>query len=417
MLVGIVVFIVMLALWSRKSRKGVSLFYQKYAMFTATDPPQNVRDAIGVKDPMCLKGSLVPNSGGEVPFYWWEWSSSSMISTGQSIQHTISCFLAISFPPNAVSEKFEQIAIREKDAKRSLLKKLKSIYALDFRKPTRVEKLADGAFVIFWQIVQRPEVMEDKITWLKNNLSVPAVTTIPQPSAPQPQPKAPVMIQKSPKPPTNAKAIFYKNCTYAELCRTLSAAWPSLELELHHEGPKLDKEGWDYFDYDAILGDSTQPNDVAFWLTDETYAETAVRLFSDQYGGRAYINRGGYSVETRETIEYCNDPFMLPMNKYSYGEFKRLAVERWPNLTIELYDVSPYHGVLTSGYPELPADFDMTTLTAVGDPLHDYIYICDWRDSLKRGKIGASIKNNRLGTLCSGNEVNQRLKDYEAATA
>ena len=169
-LIAIAIFIVLLALWSRRSRKGVREFYAKYGMFSADDPPKNVLDAIGVAKPLCLHGSVSSISGSVVPFHWWEWTRSSLHSTGTGVQGSISCFLAISFAPDTVSKEFQQKAIAQKEAKRSVLKIFKDIYALDTDKPIRIEKLADGTFVIFWQVVQRPKVMEDKIAWLKTNL-------------------------------------------------------------------------------------------------------------------------------------------------------------------------------------------------------------------------------------------------------
>lgn len=169
-LIGIAIFIVLLALWSRKSRKGVREFYAKYGMFSVDAPPRNVIEAIGVPKPLCLQASVSSVSGSVVPFHWWEWTRSSLHSTGTGVQGSISCFLAISFAPNTVTKNFEQKAIDLKGAKRSVLKRFKDIYALDTDKPIRVESLSDGTFVVFWQVIQRPKVMEDKIDWLKNNL-------------------------------------------------------------------------------------------------------------------------------------------------------------------------------------------------------------------------------------------------------
>ena len=171
-LIAIALFIGGLAIWSRRKRQGVREFYTKHSLFLANDAPQNVREAMSVTDPMCLKGKLAPRSGGEVIFYWWEWSASSLISTGNGVQSSISCFLAISFLPDTISQRFKELAIEAKEAKQGLSKYLKDIYALNTKKPIRIEDLPDGSFVIFWQIVQRPEVMEDKIAWLTANLSV-----------------------------------------------------------------------------------------------------------------------------------------------------------------------------------------------------------------------------------------------------
>ena len=173
-LLAIAAFIVLLALWSRSKRKGVAQFYAKYSMVAADDAPQNVRDAMGVDVPLCLKGKIKPAAGGEVQFYWWEWSSSSMHYTGGGSHGSISCFLAVSFPPNTVSEAFERKTFEEKDAATGILTKVKRGIALDTETPIRIEKLPDGTFIIFWAVLQRPEIMEHKIAWLRENLSVPA---------------------------------------------------------------------------------------------------------------------------------------------------------------------------------------------------------------------------------------------------
>ncbi|MFT3745508.1 MAG: hypothetical protein QM785_14600 [Pyrinomonadaceae bacterium] len=211
---------------------------------------------------------------------------------------------------------------------------------------------------------------------------------------------------------TKAAAVFCKHDNYATLCAEVTAAWPNLTLELNHISPQFYHEGRDEFDYETVFFDASEPNGVVITLDDDTISEIACRLFEEQFGGRCYILRDGLSVEGDETLEYCNDPFRLPLNKFKYGEFKKLFSERWTNLTIQMFDVSPYHGVLTSGYKELADNFDMATQNACGDPLHDYIFISDWGATLKRSNLGATIINNSLGTACTGNDRNERLKNY-----
>jgi hypothetical protein len=177
------------------------------------------------------------------------------------------------------------------------------------------------------------------------------------------------------------------------------------------------KESRDVFDDDQTFFDTIGPDDVVLWLTDQSIAETANKLFSDRFNCAAFILRNGLSVEDPETLEYCNDPFMLPLNKFTYGEFKRLFSQRWPNLSIELYDVSPDHGGLWRGAKELDNDLDMSSFSEVGYPLHDYIYIYEWADSLKRlGNLAAMIKNVKLGVDCDGNWRNLRLNAFQAGT-
>lgn len=208
------------------------------------------------------------------------------------------------------------------------------------------------------------------------------------------------------------KADFCKHDNYAILCAKLAAAWPNLTLEMNHISPRFYHEGRDEFDLETTFFDASEPNDIVITLDDNTISGTATRMFEELFGGRCYILRNGLSVESNETLEYGNDPFMLPLNKFIYGEFKKRFAERWPNLTIQMFDVSPYHGVLTSGYKELADDFDMATQKACGDPLHDYIFISDWGSTLKRSNLGAAIINNALGKICTGNDRNERLKNY-----
>ncbi len=173
MLLGIAVFIVLLALRTRKMNQEVAQFYLQHSLFAAKDAPPLARAAIGVKgNLLCLQGTLKPNSGGGVTFYWWEWFSRSTIIVNNVPQSTLSCFLAVSFPPHAVSEAFEQKAVASLQSHQSFGTKLKAAFSLDTTNPYRAEKLDDGSFIIFWRVVQNAKVLEDKIIWLQNNVSL-----------------------------------------------------------------------------------------------------------------------------------------------------------------------------------------------------------------------------------------------------
>ncbi|HBB95109.1 MAG TPA: hypothetical protein DC054_06935 [Blastocatellia bacterium] len=373
----------------------------------AQDAPQNVREAIGVKDPMCLAGVLKPVAGGEVPFYWWEWAVISM-------NRRLSCFLAISFPPNTVSEAFEQIAIREKDAKRNILKKLKDIYALNIHQPTRTEKLPDGSFIIVWRTVQRPGVLEDKIAWLRKTLSAPIQTSPANP--PELKTVSLASSTNTPAEPlSSGKAAFSRHDNYATMKQTFRAAWPNLRLELHERGAAFYKDGFAEFNDDKTFFAADVPNDVVMALTDQTLAGAALELFAARFKCEPVILCEGYEVEVERTLDHLNTQFKLPLNVFEYGDFKRRFSEHWTNLSIELYDASPEHGGLGRGAKELAADFDMSGLTDVGYPLHDYISIATWGESLKGGPLSAAIKNERLGIYCQGNWIIQRLPTFQWA--
>ena len=401
--------LIWLFLWARRQRRGVREFYRKHSLCLAEDAPQNVRAAIGVADPICLKGALNPICGGAVPFYWWVW-----YSRFTAVQN-ISCFLAISFPPNTVSEAFEQIAIREKDAKRNILNKLKYTFAVNTHQPTRTEKLPDGTFIVFWRVLLRPKVMEAKITWLKRYLSVPIQTSpanLPELKTVSQEPPA---ITTHSDPSSLAKATFYKHDNYATMKQTFRAAWPNLRLELHERGAAFYKDGVAEFNDDKTFFAADVPNDVVMALTDQTLAGAALELFAARFKCEPVILCETYEVEVERTLDHLNTQFKLPLNVFIYGEFKRRFSEHWTNLSIELYDASPGHGGLGRGARELAVDFDMSSLADVGYPLHDYISVAAWGESLKGGSLSAAIKNEKLGIYCQGNWIIQRLPEFQWA--
>lgn len=414
-MLAIFAFILMLGLWSSRKRKEVGGFYERHRLFAANVVPPIVSQSIGAANATCLKGNLTTNAGEEIPFYWWEWSTSSTNYGGAAPVTTMSCFLAISFSPNTVSEEFERRAIEALQSNQDFSQKMKDAVILNTRDPYRAEKLADGSFIIFWHILERAEIMEEKINWLKNNISVkreiisPAPTAVAAPAVAAPAVAAEAADQNIMEP------TFYRHDNYPMLRLKFSAAWPNLALEMHHTSAKLDKEGWDEFDSDAAFASPDSPNQAVFTLSKETIVRDAARLFSENFGGTAFILRDGVSVEEQETLEYCNDPFRLPLNEFSYAEFKRRFTGRWTNLSIELFDTAPHNGGLWRNSRELAEDFEMRNLrNADRAYLHDYLYISTWGGLLKNVHVAAMIKNNRLGIYAEDNLTNLKLKDFQA---
>ena len=176
-LIAIVIFILLLALWSRRSRQGVSKFYDKYSLKIVDDGPDNVRQLIGALNVVCRRGSIKLSVDREFRFLWWEWFTSSTTHSGNSSQTTISPFLAISFAPNTVSDEFKQMAMSELEGNRGF--SFKKAVGYDTSTPIRVETLADGTFVIFWRVLHRPHIMEHKIAWLTKNLTAGETPPVP----------------------------------------------------------------------------------------------------------------------------------------------------------------------------------------------------------------------------------------------
>lgn len=104
------------------------------------------------------------------------------------------------------------------------------------------------------------------------------------------------------------EVTFERHDDYPMLRVKFHSAWPNLDLEMHHSSTKLDKEGFDEFDSDAVWGDPNSPNEVVFTLTDETTVGTAQRLFSQHFPSTAFILRNGVSVDLHKSLADSNAP-------------------------------------------------------------------------------------------------------------
>ena len=239
-----------------------------------------------------------------------------------------------------------------------------------------------------------------------NPANLPELKTVSQ--------ESPAITTRS-DPSSPAQATFYKHDNYATMKQTFRAAWPNLRLELHERGAAFYKDGVAEFGDNKTFFAADVPNDVVMALTDQTLAGAALELFAARFKCEPVILCEGYEVEVERTLDHLNTPFKLPLNVFSYGDFKRRFSEHWTNLSIELYDSSPGHGGLGRGAKELAVDFDMSSLTDVGYPLHDYISVATWGESLKGGSLSAAIKNEKLGIYCQGNWIIQRLPEFQWA--
>src|SRR6185369_2154493 len=93
-------------------------FYKNHLLVLLREMPPVVSQALGEKsNPTCWQGNLKLAAGGEIPFYWWQWSVRTTITAGGPPRASYKYFLAVSFPPNLVSEEFEKqvMQTRQKD--------------------------------------------------------------------------------------------------------------------------------------------------------------------------------------------------------------------------------------------------------------------------------------------------------------
>lgn len=422
-LLGIIAFIAFLSIRRKTIDGAMGDFYKENLLYTTEDFPPDVRESLTNSDNIyCCRANLILATGANVEFCWWEWNIKSTTVVNNVASSSYDYYLAVSFAPQTVSDEFMKKATDWADKSTvAASQKLKDFFVLNTERPYRAEKIADGNFLMCWKVLKRRDVYDAKINWLKNNVSIfvtPELAKLEELHAllpHEPEIVTPQIIEPVSAETETTGVIFYKNDNYSALRYTFNTAWPNLELELHHNSSKFDKEGYDELESDANLADPNSPNRAVFTLTDETLAGAAEKLFEGNFGVRAVILRDGLSIESRESLAYCNNPFRLPLNAYTYGEFKRRFTEHWSNLSIELYDTSPHDGGLWRNERELADDFEMKNLKKADKAfLHDYIYISDWGKMLKNVQVAAAIKNKTLGIYAEGNFKDERLKDFQA---
>jgi len=428
-LLGIAGFIVLLFLRRKRVENDMTLFYQAHSLYRTENEPPNVRENLDAASDnlFCCRANLKNVKGENVEFCWWEWylKSNTMINGVPSV--SFAHYLAVTFAPNSVSDDFIKKALLLADQSAdSAAQKVKDFFVADTQNPYRAEILMDGTLIICWQVAKRRDVYEAKIEWLKSNVSPPSVPKLVTPEKVQDvmqnESKVADIIAPeeskitAPDELETAGTVFYTHDSYAILRRKFNSSWTNLQLELHHRSAKFQHEGYDEFDSDATFGDPNIPNKIAFTLTGETIVRTAAELFSEHFGGETYILRDGTSSENLETLRYCNNPFRLPLDEYTYGEFKRRFSERWTNLSIELYTNSPHKVGEPQTSGELADVFDMKTLkNAEKAFLGDYVYISDWSDKLAFIRIAARIKNEKCGICSVGNYARIKLKEFNEA--
>ena len=177
---GIITFIVMLYVRRRRIELGMANFYKDHALFTTTNSPPVVRAALAASDNLfCCSTNLNLNSGSNIKFYWWEWylTSNTMINGVQNTSFTN--YLAFSFEPNSVSDgSIKNVIDSVSKNNANWVTKIRRMLGLNNALPYRSEKLADGTFLICWQVMKQREVLEEKIEWIKNNAEQPAAPSM-----------------------------------------------------------------------------------------------------------------------------------------------------------------------------------------------------------------------------------------------
>lgn len=174
-LLGFMVVGLVIVYFRRKSReKAMRDFYKEHSLFLKQNPSPKIREHLKINSmPDCCQANLQLTNGAQIPVYWCEWFIRIENPGRTTASISIEYYLAIFFAPNLVSEEFMRKAIELSDkTDASLARKIKDQFITDTHFPFRAEKLADGTFLICWEMLKKREIYEAKLAWLKNNISL-----------------------------------------------------------------------------------------------------------------------------------------------------------------------------------------------------------------------------------------------------
>ena len=155
-------------------------FYKEHSLFLTENTSPKIREHLMISEnPYCCQGNLRLAIGGQIPIYWCEWVIRTENPGRTSASYQLNYYLAIFFAPNLVSDDFMRKAIEFSDKSEvGVMQKIKDQFAPDTHYPFRSEKLADGTFLICWEMIKRREIYESRLAWLQNNVSVNRVNDV-----------------------------------------------------------------------------------------------------------------------------------------------------------------------------------------------------------------------------------------------
>ena len=158
----------------RKMReKAMADFYKEHSIFLKKNESPKIREHLKTDEiPRCRQWNLPLANGAQIPVYWCEWLVQTEIPGRTTARFQRDYYLAFFFAPNLVSDDFMRKAIEFSDKSADdAMRKIKDQFTPDTHRPFRAEKLADGTFLIGWQVLKRRENYESKLEWLRNNVS------------------------------------------------------------------------------------------------------------------------------------------------------------------------------------------------------------------------------------------------------
>ena len=168
----IVFFLGIIIYAGTQARKGVQEFYDEQKIYQSTFIPPSVLQLLGDRKWTCADGNIVTTNKRIIAYNWWIGYTKSSSYNGKTMVTTFQYYLAISFPPGAVSDAFKIVAkAATVKPKRSFGKKVLDFFVLDTDTPYLVQETTNGYFVIAWRTVLTKLHFTHKIEWLKANLS------------------------------------------------------------------------------------------------------------------------------------------------------------------------------------------------------------------------------------------------------
>lgn len=177
-LLTIAILIIGLFLLRRNIDKGVVDFYANNGLVFEPGVPAAIIETLGEGNWSRHKGTLKFADGPQVTFDWIINFTSSTLVSNNVPQTTLSYFLTVLFAPNTIGEDFKTLV----KGQMAEPKTAKEFVALNTKRPIRAEELADGSFLVVWPALDRADIYQERLNFLRGNVTpMPHVELPPAP--------------------------------------------------------------------------------------------------------------------------------------------------------------------------------------------------------------------------------------------
>lgn len=176
----ILIGVIIVALfWRRKKiEDGVDKFYADNGLVFEPGVPAAITETLGDGNWSRHKGTLKFVDGPQVTFDWIINFTTSTTVSNNVPQTTLHYFLTVLFAPNTIGEEFKTLV----KGQMAEPKTAKEFVALNTRRPIRAEETADGSFLVVWPALDRADIYQERLNFLRGNVTpMPHVELPPAP--------------------------------------------------------------------------------------------------------------------------------------------------------------------------------------------------------------------------------------------